>query len=78
MKTSVPKESENITKLRELTENITKENKDDYKIIVKNLKTIIDEGKNAIDNSDSDLSKIKCYESMCETITKLLTSVKSI
>ncbi len=42
MNKTVPVESENIVKLRELTANITKEKKgDDYKMIVKKLKSII-------------------------------------
>lgn len=79
MNKTVPVESENIVKLRELTANITKEKKgDDYKMIVKKLKSIIDDGKNEIEKSKSEKIKIKCYESMCTTITNLLTTVKFI
>ena len=71
--------SENILKLRELTNKLaTEENKDDYKLIVKKLKTIVDEGKDEIEKSKSPQSKIKCYESMCTTIATILTSVKFI
>jgi hypothetical protein len=71
---SVP--NENILKLRELTNKMNKE--DDYKVIVKKLKLIVDNGKVDIDKSDCSESKIKCYESMCSTITNLLTNIKFI
>lgn len=71
--------SENILKLRELTEKIQKEKKEDeYKLIVKKLKSIVDAGKGEISKSESTESKIKCYETMCSTITNLLTNVKFI
>jgi len=77
MRSNIP--SENILKLRELTDKIDKETKsDDYKSIVKQLKNIVDEGKNEIESTTSEKTKIKCYESMCTTITNLLTSVKFI
>jgi hypothetical protein len=72
---SVP--NENILRLREITERLTREEKkDEYKIIVKQLKAIIDEGKNKIELSSSSESKIKCYETMCSTITNLLKNIK--
>jgi hypothetical protein len=72
---SVP--SENILKLRELTERMHKEIKEDeYKVIVKQLKKIVDDGKGEIAKSDCSESKIKCYENMCSTITSILTNVK--
>lgn len=74
---SVP--SENILKLRELTERMTKGKKEDeYKLIVKKLKSIVDAGKSEIAKSDCPESKILCYETMCLTITNLLTNVKFI
>ena len=76
MNTIVP--SENIIKLRELTKKISHETPDNYEIIVKKLKDVVDEGKTKIINSENTESKIKCYESMCTTITNLLTSVKII
>ncbi len=77
MKISVP--SENIIKLRELTAKLDKENKgDEYKKIVKKLKNIVDEGKVLIEKTNTPQSKIKCYESMCATITSLLANVKFI
>lgn len=73
MGNSVP--SDNMVKLKELSEKLCKTNNDDYKVIVKKLKTIVDNGKAEIDNADNAQSKIKCYESMCTTITNLLSTV---
>jgi hypothetical protein len=74
---SVP--SENIVKLRELTDKINKnETKDEYKVIVKKLKSIVEDGNSELEKTNSTQSKIKCYENMCKTIATLLTSVKFI
>ena len=74
MKESVA--SENIIKLRELTDKLTRnKNSDEYKLIVKKLKEIVENGKGEIEDSKTPQSKIKCYETMCLTITNLLTSV---
>lgn len=71
MKSNIP--SENLIKLRELTEKIERENKnDDYQIIIKQLKEIIEGGLVKINASKSPQTKIKHYESMCTTITNLL------
>jgi len=73
--TTVP--SENILKLRELTEQICiRENNDEYKEIVLQLINILDEGKEEIANSKTIKNKVKCYESMCITITKILDKIK--
>ena len=73
--TTVP--SENILKLRELTEQIcTRENHNEYKEIVLQLIDILDDGKEDIANSKSVKTKVKCYESMCMTITKILSNIK--
>lgn len=72
---SVP--SENILKLRELTEKMYKEIKEEeYEFIIKKIKKIVDEGKCEVKNLHSLESKIKNYESMYSTITNLLTNVK--
>lgn len=73
MARSVP--NENITKLIELTDRLCETPNDEYKLIVKKLKKILDYGKSKIDNSLDSQSKIKCYELMCLTITDLLTNV---
>ena len=68
--------NENILKLRELTGKIANNNKeDDYKVIVKQLKGIVNEGKHQISVSDCSEAKIKCYETMCTTITNLLNTI---
>lgn len=71
--------SENILKLRELTEKLDKEklfDNETYKVIVKKLKDVIDMGKQEIEDSKTAQSKVKCYETMCKKITNLLTNVK--
>lgn len=74
MSINVP--SENIIKLRALTERLSKNDSDiDYEIIVKNLKKIVDDGKQTIASSDTTYSKIKCYESMCQHITTILNNI---
>ena len=76
MSKSVP--NENILKLRELTGKIANnnnDNEDEYKVIVKQLKGIVNEGKHQISVSDCSEAKIKCYETMCTTITNLLNTI---
>ncbi len=70
--TSVP--SENILKLRELTEQIAisvPNNK-----IVNMVQDIIDEGVEEVSNSKTDKNKVKCYENMCYKITNILRTIK--
>jgi hypothetical protein len=67
--------NENILKLRELSDKLCDLPIDEYKNIVKKLKTIVEAGKGEIDKTISPQSKIKCYESMCSTITNLLSNV---
>lgn len=62
-------------KLRELTERLCETPNDEYKIIVRKLKTIVDSGKEEIEKTTNSQSKIKCYESMCTTITSILSNV---
>lgn len=73
--------NENLLKLRELSEELSNKKSDDttdYSVIVKKLKTIVDSGKKEIEGSKTPQSKIKCYESMCTTITTLLNNVNII
>lgn len=73
--TTVP--SDNILKLRELTDKIcNRETNDEYKEIVLKLKEIVDEGKDEIANSKTIKTRVKCYETMCITITKILNDIK--
>jgi ribosomal protein S20 len=73
---SVP--SENILKLRELTDQICsrEESEEEYKKVVKELKNIVEKGVIEIENSKTPKSKMKCYENMCSTIKTILTSIK--
>lgn len=67
--------SENILKLRELTERLSKNDSDiEYENIVKKLKKIVDDGRHVIETSDTQ-TKIKCYESMCQNITTILNNI---
>jgi hypothetical protein len=70
--TSVP--SENILKLRELTEKMCATIPNDK--IIDLVQDIIDEGVEEVVNSKTDKTKIKCYETMCYKITNILTSIK--
>lgn len=69
------KPSDNILKLRELTEKLTVSVEDDYQTILKRLKNIVDDGKKNINDSVTAHSKIKCYEKMCMTISSILNQV---
>lgn len=71
--TSVP--SENILKLRELTEKMCTIKPNDK--IVNLVEDIIAEGVEEVVKSKSDKNKIKCYEAMCYKITNILTSIKT-
>lgn len=73
--TSVP--NENILKLRELTKKICSTTSDfDYKAVVDELKKVISEGKVVIEKSESNETKIGCYESMCVAVMKIINKVK--
>lgn len=69
--------NDNLLKLRELSEKISSisNNEGNYEIVLKKLKSVVDEGKNKITDSKSAQSKIKCYEKMCTTITSILNNV---
>jgi hypothetical protein len=74
---SVP--SDNILKLRALTERLCSiEHVDEiqYKDVLKKLKSLIGEGKKTVDTANTEQSKIKCYETMCITIMKILEDIK--
>ena len=69
--TTVP--SENILRLRKLTKEIcSSENQDEYKDIVLQLKEILEEGNEELGNTKTMKKRVKCYESMYLTFTKLL------
>ena len=73
--TSVP--NDNILKLRELTNKICNSKPtNEYKLIVDELKQVINEGKKNIDNSETNESKINCYESMCMSVMNIINKIK--
>ena len=68
--------SENIIKLRKLTNDICElESSNDYERVLKTLKEIINEGEHQMIKSSTSQNKIKCYETMCAKITKILNNV---
>jgi hypothetical protein len=73
---SVP--NENILQLRKLTAQFCAEDKFDkyYKKIIDEMKKVLEESKNQIDNDTTPKEKVKCYEKMCFTITNLLQKIK--
>ena len=74
---SVP--SENILQLRVLTDKICSQNTDNsYKEVVKQLKEVVDIGKEEIDDAKTTKIKIKCYESMCIAVTNILNKINII
>lgn len=73
------KKSENITKLRELTDMLCKsdyEDIDKYKEIIEEIQTVIEAEDNIIQAQKSQNSKLKCYESMCSKIKIILNKLK--
>lgn len=66
--------SENIIKLRALSHKLSDEG--EYKVIVKQMKTIVDEGKKNIDSHKTPKTKVACYENMCLSIMQLLQNIK--
>ncbi len=67
--------SENILKLIELTDKLCID--DDREIIVK-MKEIIKNGKNEVLKARTTKNKIKCYETMCVSITNVLNNIQII
>jgi len=68
--------SENMVKLKELTNKMCLSPNKNYSTIVKELKEIVEEGKKEIDNNTNSKSKMRCYETMCSKITNILKSVE--
>ena len=71
-------DNENMVKLKELTNRIGSSSDKKYSNIVKELKSIVDEGKKEIENNSSPKWKMKCYETMCSKITSILKNVEVI
>lgn len=67
--------SENILKLRELTEKIGKTSPiTDESKLLKDLKNVLEEGKEEVSLSETPNSKLKCYEEMCVKINNILNN----
>jgi hypothetical protein len=73
---SVP--SENILKLRELTDKLCNVSNDESREVLEKLKNIIYENKIMVDSYKTERTKLKCYENMCNTIIGLLSETKTI
>lgn len=70
--------NENMVKLRVMTEKLANSentNVSEYETVLRNLKSVIDSGKKKITESVNQKSKIKCYETMCTSITNILSNV---
>jgi hypothetical protein len=65
----------NLDRLKELSDELCGLPKDEYKVVVKKLKTIVEDGKKDIEHASTSQNKIKCYETMCASITTLLASI---
>jgi hypothetical protein len=69
--------SENILKLRELTDKICRVSPNgDYEKVLKNVKSVIEEGEEEASQLTTSQNKIKCYEKMCLKINNILNSIK--
>jgi hypothetical protein len=66
--------NDNLSKLRELSNEIC--DTFEYRIIVQKLKKIVESGKDEVESYKTPQSKMKCYESMCSEITKILNTIK--
>jgi hypothetical protein len=73
---SVP--SENILKLRELTDKLCSMNGSyDSKEVLFKLKYIMSENKKQIDTIKTEKTKLKCYENLYDTMFKILNETKT-
>jgi hypothetical protein len=69
--------SENILELRRLSAKLCEINDyDDYKEIIIEVKNVVENSAVEITQNKTPKQKIKCYENMCTTITKLLQKLK--
>ena len=74
---SKPTPSENILKLRELTEKMCEmPHEKDYEELIKKVKLTVEEGREEVKVLSNTQSKIKCYEKMCGTIITILNTIK--
>jgi hypothetical protein len=69
--------SENLLKLRELSEKLYAiERDDDIKEIMNDIKMVLESSKKEISVNSAPKEKIRCYEKMCTSITNLLQNIK--
>lgn len=73
---SVP--SENILKLRELTDKLCSTNYGDEKDKLDKIKFILYENKKHISLYKTEKNKLKCYEDLFESLIDLITEKKTI
>ena len=70
--------SENILKLRELTEKICSVSpKGEYETVLSDVKSIVEKSEDEIEKTLSSNQKIKYYEQMCKKINNILKNVKN-
>ena len=68
--------SENILKLRELTDKICNASPNsNLEVALRELKVVVDEGNKEINVSVTPQKKLKCYEEMYTTITNILNTI---
>lgn len=70
--------SENILKLRELTEKICEMSPQDLEanVVLKELKMVVEQGETEVLHLSTSASKLKCYERMCDKINNIFKSMK--
>jgi len=69
--------NENLIKLKELTEKISKDLPNtEYKSIIKELKTIINKGEEEIYHISNTTKKLACYEKLCSSMNNFLNNLK--
>lgn len=68
--------SENILRLIELTDKLCLDDEDRF--VIAKLKEIIEYGKSEVLKSRTLKGKIKCYETMCGSITNVLNNIQII
>ena len=68
--------SENILELRKLSVKLCENNSDKYKEIILDVQKVVESGKVEIAQEKISKQKIKCYENILNTITKLLQKLK--
>lgn len=68
--------SENILKLIELTDQLCVHDDDSYRLVIIKMKEIIESGKTEVVKSRTTKNKIKCYETMFNTLANVLNKIQ--